>query len=113
LFQILVNIVAQRLQRRHINDPRLIRQISFKPIPKQPIKRSQKRRQGFPRASRRSQQRMRPRLNRRPPSPLRLSRRPKRPPKPLLYSRMKHSDNIADIANIANNRERRNRAGTP
>src|SRR5690349_2265219 len=55
---------------------------------------------------------MRPRLNRRPPSLLRLSRRPKRPPKPLLYSRMKHSANIADIANIANNRERCDRAGS-
>ena len=58
LLEILVDIVRQRLQRRHIEHPRLVRQRPPPRCPNQPIDRRQKRRQRFARTRRRRDQRV-------------------------------------------------------
>jgi hypothetical protein len=50
--QIFANIVAQRFERRHVNDSRFIRQFGLDTFAEQRIQRSKKRRQRFARACR-------------------------------------------------------------
>jgi hypothetical protein len=47
--QVLMDIVAQRFERRHVKHSRLVRQRARQSGPKQLIERSQKSRQGFAR----------------------------------------------------------------
>src|SRR5439155_4755251 len=73
--EVLVNVVAQRLQRRHIEDPCLVRQRSRQSFTKQRVQRGQKSRQRFARTRRRGDQRVAARLDRRPAAFLRFGGR--------------------------------------
>src|SRR5436309_6894308 len=75
--QVLVDVVTQGLQRRNINYMRLILQRPVEACPEQQIEFGEKSSQSFPRASRCSNQRVRPGLDGRPAQTLRFSGRAK------------------------------------
>ena len=73
--EIAVDVVRQRLQRRHVDDLRLIGEPALEPLPHQFVDRRQKRRQRLARPGRRGDQRMPAGLDRRPRLGLRRRRR--------------------------------------
>ena len=86
--QILVNVRAQRLQRRHVEDAHLIRQRRAQTFLKQVVERRQKRRERLARTGRRRDQRVAPFTNRCPTAELCGRRRVKRFREPPCGDRM-------------------------
>ena len=73
--QIFVNVVAEGLEGRHVNDACLVRERPGQPLAEESVQRRQKRGQGFARTGRRGDQGVSARLDRRPPALLGLGRR--------------------------------------
>ena len=90
LLEIALDVVAQRLERRDVEDPRLIRQLArLLAQPHQIVDRREKRGQRLARAGRRGQQRVAPPgADRRPARRLRIGRRPKTRAKPVRHKRV-------------------------
>ena len=87
-FQIFLDVVAQRLQRRNVENFRPVHQLASQRLAHQPVNASQKGSESFARPRRRGNQRGPPRQNVRPALLLRLRRRPKLPHKPLRHDRV-------------------------
>ncbi len=75
--EIRLDVVRQRLERRDVDDLRLVRQPSFEPLPHQRVDRGEEGGERLARAGRRGDQHMPPGLDRRPGLGLRRGRRPK------------------------------------
>ena len=86
--KIFLNVVAQRLQRRNVEDFGAVRQIARQRLAHQPINAGEKCSQRFARARGRGDQRGAPGQNVRPALLLRLGRRAKPLHKPLRHQRM-------------------------
>ena len=74
LREVLVNVGAQRLERRDVDHPHFVGQRPAQTLFEQIVERVQKRREGLSGSGRRRDQRVPPLANRRPPSALRGSR---------------------------------------
>ena len=83
LGEILVNVRAQRLQRRHVDDADFVGQRRAQPFLKQIVERRQKRRERLAGPRRRRDERVPPLANRRPAAALRVSRLAERLREPL------------------------------
>ena len=81
-FEVAADVVRQRLQRRDINDLRLVGQLALDGLPEQAVDRGQKGRQRFARAGRGGDQRVSAGNDFRPAQPLRLGRLPEAVGKP-------------------------------
>jgi hypothetical protein len=89
LGKVLMDVGAERLQRRDVDDADFIRQRRPQAFLKQIVEGGEKRRQGLARPGRGRDQRMPAGANGRPSAELRLGRRAKRICKPLSNERMK------------------------
>ena len=77
-FEIFMDVVAQRFERRDVNNLGFVRQIGLEAFAKKGIERGQKRGERFAGASRRGDERVRAGLNRRPAAQLRFGGRSER-----------------------------------
>ena len=89
LFEIFVNVIAQRFERRHVNDPRFVAELSVEPQPEQGVERREECGERFAGTGRRGDQRVRSGLNRRPALRLRCGGRAELALEPLRDDRMK------------------------
>src|SRR5579863_2766948 len=87
-FEVLLNVVAQSLQRRNVEHFRAILKIASQRLPHQSVNAGEERGEGLARASRRGNQGCVTCQNVRPSLLLRLSRRTKSPDKPIPYEWM-------------------------
>ncbi len=87
-FKILLDVVAQSLERRNVENFRPVGQIARQRLPHQPVNASQKRSESFARPSGRRNQRGTPGQNVRPTQFLRLRRSAKLLDKPIPHQRV-------------------------
>jgi len=87
--EVLVNVRAQRLERRDVDDARLVRQRAAEAFLKKIVEAGKKGRQGLARSGRRRDERVASRLNFAPAALLRARRRAERLFKPACDDRMK------------------------
>ena len=98
-FEVALDVVRQRLERRDVDDLRLVRQAALQPLPHQRIDRREKGRQRLARSGGRSDQHVPPGLDRRPRCGLRRRRRGKAVGEPGGDRGMEQGGRVAHIRN--------------
>ena len=84
--EVLLDVIAERLQRRHVDDVHLRLERALHPELDERVDRAKKRRQRLAGAGRRREERVPPALDRRPPARLHIRRSPEGPAKPGIDS---------------------------
>ena len=95
-----LDIVAERLQRRHVDDVGLVTQLAVEPEVDQLVDRGQERGEGLPAAGRGRDERIAPSTNLRPRPVLRLGRRRERRVEPVPYGRVEGRRSASALARV-------------